>query len=134
MLVLLSLCIFESLIVIDLIMKPIKVGLLGIGTVGAGTFTVLQRNQAEISARAGRAIQIVMVADLNVERARELTHGECEVVSDGNLVVTHPDIDIVIELIGGYGIAKDLVMKAIANDPCDHARAQFIGDIRGWWT
>ena len=96
-------------------MKPIKVGLLGIGTVGAGTFTVLQRNQAEISARAGRAIQIVMVADLNVERARELTHGECEVVSDGNLVVTHPDIDIVIELIGGYGIAKDLVMKAIAN-------------------
>jgi homoserine dehydrogenase len=56
-----------------------------------------------------------MVADLNVERARELTGGACEVVSDANLVVTNPDIDIVIELIGGYGIAKELVLKAIAN-------------------
>ncbi|HJW55017.1 MAG TPA: homoserine dehydrogenase [Burkholderiaceae bacterium] len=96
-------------------MKPIKVGLLGIGTVGSGTFNVLKRNQEEITRRAGRAIQITMVADLNTERARELTHGECEVVSDANLVVNHPDIDIVIELIGGYGIAKELVMKAIAN-------------------
>lgn len=96
-------------------MKPIKVGLLGIGTVGSGTFNVLKRNQLEITRRAGRSIEIVMVADLNVERARELTNGECEVVNDANLVVTNPDIDIVIELIGGYGIAKDLVMKAIAN-------------------
>ncbi len=96
-------------------MKPIKVGLLGIGTVGSGTFNVLKRNQEEIMRRAGRAIQITMVADLNVERARELTHGECEVVNDANLLVNHPDIDIVIELIGGYGIAKDLVLKAIAN-------------------
>ncbi|MFZ6749762.1 homoserine dehydrogenase [Undibacterium sp. Ren11W] len=96
-------------------MKPIKVGLLGIGTVGSGTFNVLKRNQEEIMRRAGRAIEITMVADLNVERARELTHGECEVVNDANLVVNHPDIDIVIELIGGYGIAKDLVLKAIAN-------------------
>ncbi|MDP3843133.1 MAG: homoserine dehydrogenase [Oxalobacteraceae bacterium] len=96
-------------------MKPIKVGLLGIGTVGSGTFNVLQRNQEEIMRRAGRAIEITMVADLNTERARELTHGKCEVVSDANLVINNPDIDIVIELIGGYGIAKDLVLKAIAN-------------------
>ncbi len=96
-------------------MKPVKVGLLGIGTVGAGVFAVLKRNQEEIMRRAGRGIEIAMVADLNVERARELTNGEVEVVSDANLVVNHPDIDIVIELIGGYGIAKDLVIKAIAN-------------------
>jgi len=96
-------------------MKPIKVGLLGIGTVGSGTFNVLKRNQEEITRRAGRAIEIAMVADLNTERARELTHGEVEVVSDANLVVNNPEIDVVVELIGGYGIAKDLVLKAIAN-------------------
>jgi homoserine dehydrogenase len=96
-------------------MKPIKVGLLGIGTVGSGTFNVLTRNQEEIKRRAGRGIEITMVADLNVERAKELTGGKCQVVNDANLVVTNPDIDIVIELIGGYGIAKDLVLKAIAN-------------------
>ncbi|MNK04353.1 Homoserine dehydrogenase [compost metagenome] len=96
-------------------MKSIKVGLLGIGTVGAGTFNVLKRNQEEISRRAGHGIEIVMVADLDVARAKELVGSHCEVVNDGNLVVANPDIDIVVELIGGYGIAKDLVLKAIAN-------------------
>jgi homoserine dehydrogenase len=96
-------------------MKSIKVGLLGIGTVGSGTFNVLKRNQEEIARRAGRGIEITMVADLNTERAAELTNGEVKVVNDANLVVNDPDIDIVIELIGGYGIAKELVLKAIAN-------------------
>lgn len=96
-------------------MKPIKVGLLGVGVVGGGTYEVLKRNQEEITRRAGRGIQITMVADRNVERARQITGGNCEVVDDGNLVVNNPDIDIVIELIGGYTVARDLVLAAIAN-------------------
>jgi homoserine dehydrogenase len=96
-------------------MKPIKVGLLGIGTVGTGTFNVLLRNQEEIQRRAGRPIEIVAIADLDTARALLLTGGACRVVADGNLIVNDPEIDIVIELIGGYGVAKDLVLKAIAN-------------------
>ena len=96
-------------------MKPIKVGLLGLGTVGSGTFNVLKRNQEEIMRRAGRSIEISMVAVRNVERAKEITKGEVEIVTDGNLVVNDPDIDIVVELIGGNDVAKDLVLKAIAN-------------------
>jgi len=96
-------------------MKSIKVGLLGIGTVGSGTFNVLKRNQEEIARRAGRGIEITMVAARNTARAIELTNGEVKVVGDANLVVNDPDIDIVIELIGGYDVAKDLVLKAIAN-------------------
>lgn len=96
-------------------MKPIKVGLLGLGTVGSGTFNVLKRNQEEIMRRAGRAIEITMVAVRNVERAKDIVKGEVEIVTDGNLVVSHPDIDIVIELIGGNDTAKELVLKAIAN-------------------
>jgi homoserine dehydrogenase len=96
-------------------MKSIKVGLLGIGTVGTGTFNVLQRNQEEISRRAGRAIEIVMVADLDTARAKALVGEHCQVVDDGRLVVDNPDIDIVVELIGGYGIARELVLQAIAN-------------------
>jgi len=95
-------------------MKPIQVGLLGIGTVGSGTFNVLQRNQAEIMRRAGRGIDITMVADLDVARAQSLVGPEVNVVNDARLVIANPDIDIVIELIGGYGIAKTLVLEAIA--------------------
>ena len=96
-------------------MKQIKVGLLGVGTVGSGTWNVLKRNKAEIEGRTGREIQITMVADRNIERAREVTNGECEVVEDGSLIVNNPDIDIVVELIGGYDAARDFVLKAIEN-------------------
>jgi homoserine dehydrogenase len=95
-------------------MKPIQVGLLGIGVVGSGTFNVLQRNQEEIKRRAGRGIEITMVADLNVTRAQELVGPGVTVVNDARAVIANPDIDIVIELIGGYGIAKTLVLEAIA--------------------
>ncbi len=95
-------------------MKPIQVGLLGIGVVGAGTFNVLKRNQEEIQRRAGRGIEITMVADLDVARAQSVVGPDVKVVSDARAVIANPDIDIVIELIGGYGIAKQLVMEAIA--------------------
>jgi len=95
-------------------MKPIQVGLLGIGVVGSGTFNVLKRNQEEIKRRAGRGIEITMVADLNVARARELVGPGVSVVDDARAVIANPDIDIVIELIGGYGVAKTLVLEAIA--------------------
>ena len=95
-------------------MKPIQVGLLGIGTVGSGTFGVLARNQAEIRRRAGRGIQITMVADLDTARAQAIVGPEVQVVADGRAIIANPDIDIVVELIGGYGIAKALVMEAIA--------------------
>ncbi|MBV1732339.1 MAG: homoserine dehydrogenase, partial [Hydrogenophaga sp.] len=95
-------------------MKPIQVGLLGIGTVGSGTFHVLQRNQEEIKRRAGRGIEITMVADLDVARAQGIVGPDVTVVNDARAVIANPDIDIVIELIGGYGVAKALVMEAIA--------------------
>ncbi len=96
-------------------MKPINVGLLGIGTVGGGTFNVLARNEAEITRRAGRPIRITRVADKNLELARQVTAGRAQITDDAFAVVSDPDIDIVVELIGGCGIAKELVLKAIAN-------------------
>jgi homoserine dehydrogenase len=95
-------------------MKPIQVGLLGIGVVGAGTFNVLKRNQEEIQRRAGRGIEITMVADLDVARAQSIVGPGVQVVNDARAVIANPEIDIVIELIGGYGIAKTLVLEAIA--------------------
>ena len=95
-------------------MKPIQVGLLGIGTVGSGVFNVLARNQDEISRRAGRGIEIAMVADLDVERAQSVVGADIQVVNDARAIIANPDIDIVIELIGGYGVAKALVLEAIA--------------------
>ncbi|SHM86068.1 homoserine dehydrogenase [Rhizobacter sp. OV335] len=95
-------------------MKPIQVGLLGLGTVGSGTFNVLQRNQEEIRRRAGRSIQITMVAARNVERAKGIVGDAAKVVADAREVIANPAIDIVVELIGGYDIARTLVMEAIA--------------------
>jgi len=96
-------------------MNPICVGLLGIGTVGGGTWNVLARNQEEIQRRAGRGIRIVKVADQDLARARKLVGDQAAVTADAWEVVNDPAIDIVVELIGGYGIARELVLKAIAN-------------------
>ena len=96
-------------------MKPIHVGLLGIGTVGGGTFSVLRRNQEEISRRAGRRILIKVVADKDLVRARALVGDSAETTDDAFALVRRPDIDIVVELIGGTTIAKDLILKAIEN-------------------
>jgi homoserine dehydrogenase len=94
-------------------MKPIKVGLLGLGTVGAGVFNVLRRNQEEIMRRAGRGIEIVAVSRRQVALAREVVGDAVRVVSDPRDIVNDPSIDIVVELIGGYDVARTLVLEAI---------------------
>ncbi|VVE24024.1 homoserine dehydrogenase [Pandoraea terrigena] len=96
-------------------MKPIKLGLLGLGTVGYGAFQVLARNQEEIQRRAGRGIEITKVAVRNVERARGLVGHAAVVTGDPFEVVNDPDIDVVVETIGGYDLTKELVLKAIEN-------------------
>ena len=96
-------------------MKPIYVGLLGAGTVGRGTAAVLKSNAGEISRRAGRDIQLRMAAGRSMEQVRAVVGDDVEVVADLHTVVTHPDIDIVVELIGGTTMAKDLVLAAIAH-------------------
>jgi homoserine dehydrogenase len=94
-------------------MKPIQIGLFGLGTVGSGTYEVLKRNQVEIQRRLGKPLVISMVADLDTAKAKSLVGSDCQVVADARQVIANPDIDIVVELIGGYGIALELVMSAI---------------------
>src|SRR4051812_13068120 len=96
--------------------KPMQVGLLGLGTVGFGTWGVLGRNQDEILRRAGRPIRITHIAEKAVERARELTRGAAvEITPDADHVLTHPDIGIIVELIGGLEPARTFVLRAIEN-------------------
>ena len=96
-------------------MKELKVGLLGIGTVGGGTYNILTRNQNEITRRLGSSVKVVQVADRNLELAKQVTGGQVAVTDDAFAVVNNPEVDVVVELIGGYTIAKDLVLTAIAN-------------------
>ncbi len=96
-------------------MKPIKVGLLGLGTVGGGTLTVLRRNRQEITRRAGREIQVTMAAVRDLEKAQHYDSDAITLTADPFAVVNSPDIDIVVELIGGLEPAKTLVLTAIEN-------------------
>ena len=96
-------------------MKPIHVGLLGIGTVGGGVWSVLARNREEITRRAGRDILITAVADKDVDKAQRIVAGKARVSPDAYSVLRDKDIDIVVELIGGTGVAKELVLAAIEN-------------------
>ena len=101
---------------INAALKPLQVGLLGIGTVGLGTWTVLRRNEEEITRRAGRPIRITWIADPAQNRAREATRGaSVNLTVDAETVLAHPDIDIVIELIGGLEPARSFILQAIAN-------------------
>ncbi len=97
-------------------MKPIRIGLLGLGTVGRGTFEVLRRNQDVIRRRAGRGIEIAMIGVRDPARARALVGASVAVTDRLQDVVRNPDIDIVVELIGGYEPARALVLDAIAHD------------------
>ncbi|HYA75360.1 MAG TPA: homoserine dehydrogenase [Burkholderiaceae bacterium] len=97
-------------------MKPIRVGLLGLGTVGRGTFNVLRRNQEVIRRRAGRGIEVAMIGVRDVARARAQIADAVPVTDRLQDVVRHPDIDIVVELIGGYQPARELALDAIAHD------------------
>src|SRR5689334_7194358 len=98
-------------------LRPLQVGLLGIGTVGLGTWTVLRRNAEEIARRAGRPIRITWIAERDLGRARGATGGaeDVSLTADATEVLSHPDIDIVIELIGGIEPARTFILKAIAN-------------------
>ncbi len=96
-------------------MEPIRIALLGIGTVGSGTYRVLERNAEEITRRAGRRIQIVSVVARDLERARAIVGDAVRVTGDLSAAVSEPEIDIVVEVIGGTTAAKDAVVRAIAH-------------------
>ncbi len=94
-------------------MDPVKVGLLGAGTVGGGTALVLQRNAEEIARRAGRGVEVVIAAARDLDKPRAFSSDGIEMTTDPQRVVTHPDVEVVVELIGGTGLAYELVMMAI---------------------
>lgn len=96
-------------------MKSIKVGILGLGTVGGGTANVLQRNAAEITRRAGRDIEVIIASVRDLERERRCDCSSLHLTTDPTEVVNHPEVDIVVELIGGETAAKELVLQAIDN-------------------
>lgn len=96
-------------------MKHLNVGLLGIGTVGGGTYTVLTRNAAEITRRTGVEIKVVQVADRNIELAKKVTGGNVDITDDAFTTVSNTNVDVVVELIGGYTLSRQLVLKAIEN-------------------
>jgi homoserine dehydrogenase len=99
----------------EMVMKPINIGLMGVGTVGGGVATVLKRNAEEIARRAGREIRLTIASRRNLELARQLVGDDVKLVADAFAVVNDPEVDIVVELIGGDTVAKELVLKAIAN-------------------
>src|SRR5512141_2989363 len=94
-------------------MKPIHVGLLGLGTVGSGTIEVLRRNREEISRRAGRDIVVVAASARDLTKERKVSLEGIELVPSAAAIVSHPGIDIVVELVGGETIARELVLAAI---------------------
>ncbi len=96
-------------------MEAIRIGLLGVGTVGAGVFQVLARNGGEIERRSGRRLQVTQVARRDTAAAKAVVGDAAGISSDPWRVVNDPNIDVVVELMGGYTLAKDLVLKAIAN-------------------
>ncbi len=96
-------------------MKALKIGILGLGTVGAGVFNVLNRNQDEIIRRTGRGIEVVMVCRRNVAAAQEIVGNSVPVVADPSALINHPEIDVIVELMGGDTLSKELVLAAIAN-------------------
>ena len=96
-------------------MKPMNVGLLGLGTVGGGTLTVLRRNAAEITRRAGREIRVTMAAVRDLEKAQVFASPDLQLTDNPFAIVDNPEIDIVVEMIGGESPAKELILMAIEN-------------------